>query len=152
MVENRIQIKRVNLKEELEICKSIRQNVFTDEQNVPVEIDIDEYDVLGNNIVHFLIYFNSEAIGTSRIIKVSSKKVMLQRVAIKKAFRGKGYASKLLKFIEEYVKNEKIDYIELHAQYYVKKFYEKLGYEEISRKYIEKETGIEHIDMNKKLK
>ena len=53
--------------------------------------------------------------------------------------------------MEEYAKNRGIDYLELHAQYYAREFYEKLGYLPISEKYIERETGIEHINMSKKL-
>lgn len=155
-IENAIRLKEVKVKEvstqdELEICKKIRKSVFTDEQGIDIKIDIDKYDKFNNNTVHFLIYLNGEAIGTSRYIKLSNEKAQLQRLAIKKEFRKKGYASKLIKFMEEYAKKNGIKYLELHAQYYAKEFYSKLGYLPISKKYIEKETGIEHINMSKKL-
>lgn len=146
-----IKVKEVSTQDELEICKKIRKSVFTDEQGIDTKIDIDKYDNFNNDTVHFLIYLNGEAIGTSRYIKLSNEKVQLQRLAIKKEFRNKGYASQLIKFMEEYAKKREIDYLELHAQYYAKEFYSKLGYLPISEKYIEKETGIEHINMSKKL-
>lgn len=146
-----VKVKEVSTQDELEICKKIRKSVFTDEQGIDIKIDIDKYDNFNNDTVHFLIYLNGEAIGTSRYIKLLNEKVQLQRLAIKKEFRNKGYASQLIKFMEEYAKKRGIDYLELHAQYYAKEFYSKLGYLPISEKYIEKETGIEHINMSKKL-
>lgn len=146
-----VKVKEVSTQDELEICKKIRKSVFTDEQGIDIKIDIDKYDNFNNDTVHFLIYLNGEAIGTSRYVKLSNEKVQLQRLAIKKEFRNKGYASQLIKFMEEYAKKREIDYLELHAQYYAKEFYSKLGYLPISEKYVEKETGIEHINMSKNL-
>lgn len=147
-----VEIKRVDSKEELEICKSVRKGVFTDEQNIPVEIEADQYDNLNSNVVHFLICSESEGIGTSRYVILSDGKAQLQRLAIKKSFRNQGYARKLINFIEEYAQQNGINYLELHAQYHAKGFYEKLGYLPISEKYIEEGIGIEHINMAKKLK
>lgn len=146
-----IKVKEVTTQDELEICKEIRKSVFTDEQGIDIKVDIDKYDNFNNDTVHFLIYLKGQAIGTSRYVKLSNEKAQLQRLAIKKDFRNKGYASQLIKFMEEYAKKKGLNYLELHAQYYAREFYAKLGYLFISEKYIEKETGIEHINMSKKL-
>ncbi len=151
LVDNEVKIKRVDSQEELEICKSVRRNVFTDEQKIPVEIEVDRYDNLNCNVVHFLICLGNEGIGTSRYIILSDGKAQLQRVAIKTKFRNQGYARKLINFIEEYAQKNGINHLELHAQYHAKEFYEKLGYLPISEMYIEEKTGIEHVDMSKKL-
>ncbi len=145
----KVVVKEVTTQEELELCKEIRKSVFTEEQGIPVKIDIDKYDDFNKDTMHFLVYLNNEAVGTGRYIKLSNERIQLQRLAIKKEFRGKGYARKLIIFIEEYAKKNNINCIELHAQYHARDFYSKLGYSCVSEKYIEKETGIEHINMEK---
>ena len=43
---------------------TIRQKVFVEEQKVPEELEIDEFE---NESIHFLAYVNGEAVGTARM-------------------------------------------------------------------------------------
>ena len=142
---NNLEIKKVNNKYNLEKVIEIRKNVFIKEQNVPLEIEIDGLDPEAE---HFIAYFNDKPIGCARI-RSKDHSIKLERIAIIKEYRGKGFGTELTKFLIDYSKQKNFKEIFLHSQTYVSNFYKKLGF--VSKRKHFFEAGIEHVEMFMKI-
>lgn len=130
----------------------LRTEVFVNEQNVPIELELDEKDN-SEHTIH-IGYFNVDELkGVARLIDMDKEVIHIGRVAIDKNHRGEGIGHKLILGCEDIAKkvlNRDFN-IELSAQVYVETFYKKLGYNRINNNiYID--AGIEHIDMKKTIK
>lgn len=130
----------------------LRTEVFVNEQNVPIELELDEKDN-SEHTIHIGYFNGDELIGVARLIDMDKEVIHIGRVAIDKNHRGKGIGHKLILCCEDIAKkvlNRDFN-IELSAQVYVETFYKKLGYNRINNNiYID--AGIEHIDMKKTIK
>ena len=127
----------------------LRTEVFVNEQNVPIELEIDEKDN-SENTIHIGYFNGDELIGVARLIDMDKEVIHIGRVAIDKYHRGEGIGHKLILGCEDIAKKvlNRDFSIELSAQVYVETFYKKLGYNRINNNiYID--AGIEHIDMRK---
>lgn len=130
----------------------LRTEVFVNEQNVPIELEIDEKDN-SENTIHIGYFNGDELIGVARLIDMDKEVIHIGRVAIDKYHRGEGIGHKLILGCEDIAKKvlNRDFSIELSAQVYVETFYKKLGYNRINNNiYID--AGIEHIDMKKTIK
>jgi len=130
----------------------LRTEVFVNEQNVPIELELDEKDN-SEYTIHVGYFKDDKLIGVARLIDMDKEVIHIGRVAIDKHHRGKGIGHKLILGCEDIAKkvlNRDFN-IELSAQVYVETFYKKLGYNRINNNiYID--AGIEHIDMKKTIK
>lgn len=124
-----------------EICFNLREIVFVKEQNVPIEIEIDEFDDIA---VHFLVINDSKPIGTGRIIGENNTG-SIGRVAVLKEARGIGAGAFLMKEMISYCKIQDYDKIVLGAQEHAIGFYEKLGFKICSDQYMD--ANIPHYKM-----
>lgn len=129
-----------------------RTEVFVNEQNVPIELELDEKDN-SEHTIHVGYFKDDKLIGVARLIDMDKEVIHIGRVAIDKNHRGEGIGHKLILGCEDIAKkvlNRDFN-IELSAQVYVETFYKKLGYNRINNNiYID--AGIEHIDMRKTIK
>lgn len=127
----------------------LRTEVFVNEQNVPIELELDEKDN-SEHTIHIGYFNGDELIGIARLIDIDKEVIHIGRVAIDKHHRGKGIGHKLILGCDDIAKkvlNRDFN-IELSAQVYIETFYKKLGYNRINNNiYID--AGIEHIDMRK---
>ncbi|MEY8514873.1 GNAT family N-acetyltransferase [Lactococcus taiwanensis] len=125
----------------------IRNQVFVKEQGVPYELEV------GNALeeasaVHFVLYDGSVAQGTVRLLPhLDEHSALIQRMAILKEGRNKGYGTLLLERLLEFSKASHIDKLELHAQVSAKAFYHKYLFTEVGA--IFEEAGIAHIQMER---
>lgn len=119
----------------------VRGLVFIVEQEIDWAI---EFDGLDPECVLFTAYENDLAVGAARLYKNK-----VGRVATLKEYRGKGIASQIMKKIEEYAKEKEIPLLKLHAQLYIKEWYEHLGY--VAEGDIFQEAEIDHIKMTKEI-
>ena len=130
----------------------LRTEVFVNEQNVPIELELDQKDN-SEHTIHIGYFNGDELIGVARLIDMDKEVIHIGRVAIDKNHRGEGIGHKLILGCEDIAKrvlNRDFN-IELSAQVYVETFYKKLGYNRINNNiYID--AGIEHIDMRKTIK
>ena len=130
----------------------LRTEVFVNEQNVPIELELDEKDN-SEHTIHIGYFNGDELIGVARLIDMDKEVIHIGRVAIDKNHRGEGIGHKLILGCEDIAKkvlNRDFN-IKLSAQVYVETFYKKLGYNRINNNiYID--AGIEHIDMKKTIK
>lgn len=120
----------------------VRGKVFVVEQEIDYEI---EFDGLDDQCVLFTAYLDDIPVGAARLYRNK-----VGRVATLREYRNRGVASAIMKFIERYALQNNMEELKLHAQLYVKDFYEHLGYVPIGE--IFQEADIDHIKMIKKLK
>ncbi|WP_459541661.1 GNAT family N-acetyltransferase [Parvimonas micra] len=142
---------RILKSEEMEKAFALREEVFVDEQKVPLEYEIDKKDSLEDTI-HVGVFEGDELLATARIMNINKDIVYFGRACVKKFCRGKGVGKFLFISMEETVKkfkkeNEKKT-IRFSAQYHAMTFYEMLGYTKDNDD-IFVEVGIEHISMSK---
>lgn len=140
-----IKIKKVENEKDLQKALSVRREVFIEEQEVPENIEIDEYDdITRTDISHVIALKGERALGTLRILKYD-KEYKVGRVAILKEVRGQHIGEKLMRYAEKQARNNGIDRIVIGAQLGAEKFYKKLGYRAYGEIFLD--AGIEHIHM-----
>jgi predicted GNAT family N-acyltransferase len=120
----------------------IRITVFVQEQGVPKEMELDEFDV---NADHALVHIGPLCVGTARLVRLADKKVQIGRIAVLDGQRGNGIGSKLLKALLDLGRSQGIEEFELHAQVAAINFYAKLGFSPLGEIY--DEAGIPHRNM-----
>ncbi|MGB3161425.1 GNAT family N-acetyltransferase [Carnobacterium sp.] len=125
---------------------SIRNKVFVDEQNVPSEMEVDEYEALTTYVIGYL---DSIPVVTARLLPMDQQTYKVQRVAVLKNYRGKQIGKKTMIEIERFaIENNRTSLI-LGAQDHAIEFYSSLGYLINSEGYLD--AGIPHHDMIKQL-
>ena len=134
-----LKIKLVRTPQEQKNVLDIRRSVFIDEQQIPVEIEIDAFE---ESAIYVIAYFDEEAVGTARWREIGNT-VKLERFAVLKNYRNKGIGRKLTMFIIDKIPQGKI--IFLNSQESAIGFYSKLGF--ISKGPLFKEANILHQKM-----
>lgn len=137
---------------QLEEAFNIRKKVFVEEQNVPLELEIDEFDNLSSTI-HIGAFDETKVIATLRVLDINDPIVHIGRVAVDKQYRGRNIGYVLMESSENIIKKYKNGAsftIELSAQLYAEDFYSKLGYKRKNDN-IYLDANIEHIDMYKNI-
>ncbi|MFJ3216054.1 GNAT family N-acetyltransferase [Kitasatospora sp. NPDC086801] len=141
---------------DLALVRDVRREVFIVEQNVPEELEYDEYDATS---VHLLaVAADGTALGTGRLIfgeqalKLTGGvegRVLLGRLAVVSAARGTGLGAELVRAIEAAGLERGAVEVELHAQVRALGFYERLGYAAEGPVY--EDAGIPHRTMTRVL-
>ena len=134
-----LKIKLVRTPREQKNVINIRRSVFIDEQQIPVEIEMDAFE---ESAIYVIAYFDEEAVGTARWREIGNT-VKLERFAVLKNYRNKGIGRKLTMFIIDRIPQGKI--IFLNSQESAIGFYSKLGF--ISKGPLFKEANILHQKM-----
>jgi predicted GNAT family N-acyltransferase len=122
---------------------AVRSIVFVEEQGVSYEEEIDGYDY---SSIHFLATIGNEPIGAARL-QLYRGYVKIGRLAVRKAYRGKGIGKGLFSFVLDYIAKMEYQKITLHAQAYLVKFYENFGFVKHGEMFLE--ASIEHYYMEK---
>jgi predicted GNAT family N-acyltransferase len=126
---------------------SIRHQVFMQEQGVPKEIEIDQYEAA---CIHFVLYTDdNQAVATCRLLPLDDQIVKIQRMAVQKAYRGRDFGKKIVENAELFAKEQGYQTITLGAQITALGFYEKMGYVKHGEKFLD--AAIEHYHMDKAL-
>lgn len=125
---------------------AVRMAVFVEEQGVSKDEEMDGKDP---NAVQFLARDEDDPIGTARLRFPTRSVGKVERVAVRKPYRGEGVGAALMEAIEEAADEEGATELMLHAQTRVEAFYERLGYETVSDEF--EEAGIPHVEMRKQL-
>lgn len=139
----------VQSQNDLDKCLAVRRAVFVREKGVPEEIEIDEFDILRPDCLHFLISYEEKTVGTLRCRILSPDRVKLQRFCIQKEFRGKGIGKTAMEQIADFCRKQGCRVMELDAKYEAKAFYEKCGYRAVSGVFTE--ANVPHVRMEKAL-
>lgn len=142
--------RRVLTEEDLQKAFSVRKKVFVEEQKVPLDLEMDEYDVSAGACRHFIAELDGEMVGAARWREYEPGTAKLQRIAVLEPYRGSGVGKLLVETMEKdaaasgYVKSI------LDAQCTAEGFYHKLGYvTESAEPFLD--AGIPHVRMSKRL-
>lgn len=126
-----------------EAASRIRFTVFVDEQKVPVEIELDEWDA---RCLHALaLDATGAAVGTGRLLPDGH----IGRMAVLSDARGTGAGMALLQALMRAARERGHVEAVLSAQTHAVAFYRKAGFVEEGAVY--EEAGIPHVDMRRRL-
>ncbi len=143
-------IQKVITEKDLQAVLKLREEVFCDEQGVPLKEEIDVFDDLGHKkSMHIIVTDKGQVVGTLRVVNRTDY-AKIGRVAVKQGFRGKGIGTKMMDFaIEECLRenlfNVRNKYFYLESQVDAIPFYEKLGFKAYGEEF--DDCGIAHRKM-----
>ncbi len=120
----------------------IRFTVFVDEQKVPVELELDEFDPLS---CHALALAGDEAIGTGRLLPDGH----IGRMAVLAGWRGRGVGALLLQALIDEAQRRGMARVVLNAQTHALGFYARFGFVPEGEEY--EEAGLPHRTMGRSL-
>ncbi len=125
--------------------RRIRQQVFIDEQRVPVELEWDGQDT---QALHFLAEKDSLALGCARLLRHNGQGAQIGRMAVLPAYRGQGIGAALMQSVLNQATTLGITQLFLHAQVPVIGFYQRFGF--VAEGEIFLDAGIRHRTMRRK--
>ncbi|MFH1141408.1 MAG: GNAT family N-acetyltransferase [Chloroflexota bacterium] len=140
-------VKRAESAQELGDARTLRLQVFVQEQGVPRELELDDLDALAH---HAIALEDSVVVGTGRLILDTPGHGIIGRMAVAQPLRRQAVGGRILSFLEEQARAQRVWRITLHAQSYVNEFYARHGYKEEGKPFME--AGILHVRMFKELK
>lgn len=129
----------VNWQDEAVALRDIRTAVFIYEQQVPEDLEWDEFDPVSLHVL--ALNSNDQPIGTARLLPDGH----IGRMAVLREWRGKGIGSAMLQRILEESSHRGMQKAMLNAQIAAIKFYEKFGFQVSGEEFME--AGIPHIKM-----
>lgn len=139
-----IEVIRIASPDDMLKSRAIRLKVFVEEQRVPEEEELDEFE---NESKHYLVLYDGKPAGTGRW-RFTGEGIKLERFAVYREFRNKGVGSALMQFILDEIRDlpdagGKIIY--LHAQLAAMPLYSKFGFSRTGGMF--EEAGIQHFKM-----
>lgn len=120
----------------------VRREVFIQEQNVPEELEWDEFD---RTAQHILVLNDTQPVATARIKKDGH----IGRMAVLKQYRQQGIGSEILLRLLDDARKLELKKVFLYAQVSAIHFYEKQGFVCEGNEFMD--AGIPHKMMIKKL-
>ncbi|WP_025770066.1 GNAT family N-acetyltransferase [Thioalkalivibrio sp. HK1] len=124
--------------EAAEAIKAVRHTVFTLEQGVSVDEDIDGLD---DRCVQILACAGSTAVGTARMLPDAH----IGRIAVLAPWRGRGIGARMVRLLLRVARDKGHSSCYLHAQTHAIGFYEGLGFEAVGDEFLD--AGIAHRGM-----
>ena len=124
----------------------IREIVFVQGQNCPYDIEVVPEEE--KEAKHFLICYKEKPVGTIRYRQTGEREFKLERFAVLKEERGKGYGKAAFQFLVNKLGEEYTPcLIYFNAQYQLLDYYRSLGFKEEGETFYE--ANIKHIRMIK---
>lgn len=137
-------VERADTATRYEDALSVRDAVFVDEQGVPEELEVDEYE---DDALHFVAYdADGDPVGAARLREYEDRVGKVERVAVLESRRGEGWGDDLMDALED-AAADRYDELYLHAQLPAAGFYDRRGYEREGDEFAE--AGIPHVAMRK---
>lgn len=125
------------------LAAPLRFAVFVDEQKVPAEIEIDEWDARSVHAV--ALDDEGRVLGTGRLLPDGH----IGRMAVARSARGSGVGSALLAALMDEARRRGHREAVLSAQTHAVAFYRRHGYSVDGAEYMD--AGIPHVDMRCRL-
>lgn len=107
-----------------EACLVIRKIVFVEEQNVPLDLEMDEYDAFAT---HFLLRDGETPVATARLLEKQGL-AKIGRVAVLRQARGRGLGLVLMQAVLDEARRQGFTEAILDSQTYAIPFYARLGF------------------------
>lgn len=137
--------------EDLRDALGVRMRVFVEEQGLPVEEEVDAYDLdatTRSDVVYVLGRLDGVPIATARLLLDTHDEGLphIGRVAVLAEHRGHGYGVGVMRALHKEARTRGYEGVTLAAQLQAMPFYERLGY--IAWGPVFLDAGIEHRDMD----
>ncbi|MFK9095462.1 GNAT family N-acetyltransferase [Bacillus salipaludis] len=136
-------VKIVENQKELDDAFTVRKIVFVEEQNVPLEEEIDQFEA---EATHFVMYQEGAPVGAGRF-RVVDGYGKVERICVMKEARKTGAGKAIMSAIEGFADLQGLHKLKLNAQTQAIPFYAGLGYEVVSEEFLD--AGIPHKTMIK---
>ena len=120
---------------------AVRLIVFVGEQNCPYQHEIDEHEF---SALHIVGEIDGEPVASGRI-RFLAEYAKLERIAIRKEYRGKGLGHELVEFMMAVARGKGFQKYKMHAQAHLVDFYAQHGFEKKGELF--REAGIDHYLM-----
>ncbi|MCC5885961.1 MAG: GNAT family N-acetyltransferase [Gammaproteobacteria bacterium] len=134
-----VNVRRADWEQDRDLLRSIREQVFIEEQKVPKDLEWDDADA---DAIHFLAEdHRGTAVGTARLLPSGQ----IGRMAVVAERRGFGVGRALLDAAIEAARDEGRYSVFLHAQTHAQPFYAKAGFHAVGEQF--EEAGIPHVQM-----
>lgn len=143
-----LEVTKISNDHDLDVAFDIRIVVFVDQQKVPMEEEIDQFE---NDSIHFLAKFDGIPCGAARW-RFTETGVKLERFAVLKEYRGKGVGARLVKSVlnDIHLHSEYTNQLMyLNAQIEAVPLYQKFGFKPVGEMFLE--CDIDHMRMELKL-
>ena len=124
-------------------ARRVREQVFINEQKVPVALEWDANDAVSRHVVAYDT--TGVAVGTGRLLPDGH----IGRMAVLPEWRGKGVGRALLERLLESAQIAGQQHLVLHAQTQAEEFYRRLGFAQTGAPFME--AGIPHVLMQRSL-
>ena len=124
-------------------CRAVRETVFLQEQNVPVEDEWDSDDAVSRHAIARDSAGNP--IGTGRL----TPQRVISRMAVIKDWRGRQVGAAILDLLLQQARALNYPAVEMHAQSHAVPFYEKFGFARYGEEFLE--CGMKHFNMRLEL-
>ena len=146
-MHTRFSIQLMSWSDALPLARAVREKVFIDEQDVPRELEWDEWDARSDHAI--ALDSRSNAIGTARLLRIGCTGGRIGRMAVLRPWRGKGVGAALLEALLRMARDRGMPEVTLHAQTHAAGFYRKFGFDTQGSEFLE--AGIPHIEMSLRL-
>ena len=143
MNKESLKVKQVKWQDEESHLRHIRTTVFIEEQQVPEDMEWEEYD---KTCVHVLATINNRPIATGRLLETGQ----IGRMAVLKSHRKQGVGSKMLEKMLSIAESMNMKAVFLNSQVDAIRFYNHFGFMEEGSVF--DDAGIPHKKMIKLLK
>ena len=138
-------IKQTSNEQELQDAFYVRKQVFVEEQQVPLEEEIDQYE---DKAVHVVLYDAQQPVGAGRF-RIVDGYGKVERICVMPSHRKSGAGKIIMMEMEHIARQHSMNKLKLNAQTHAEGFYQKLGYETVSGEFLD--AGIPHVTMVKTL-
>jgi YbgC/YbaW family acyl-CoA thioester hydrolase len=128
-------------------AKSIRTEVFIEEQKIPADMEWDEADMQCEHAVAFNRF--GLPLATGRLVRHAPGVARIGRMASIQSVRGSGVGRCVLDALMKSAKSRGDERVMLHAQVSAKAFYDRAGFSVAGEVF--DEAGIAHIEMTRVL-
>ena len=132
-------VRPVNWQASREALRTVRQTVFVKEQKVPEELEWDDADERCYHVLATAV--DGKPIGTGRL----QLDCHIGRMAVVKAWRGRGVGSAILTLLIDFARKEGCEAVHLNAQTHALGFYARFGFTPVGGLF--DEAGIPHQAM-----
>lgn len=140
-----LSIRVVTHESEWKSAKSVRREVFVEEQSCPPE---EEWDAHDTNSRHLIGVVDGKTVATARWREVQHDghvMAKLERFAVRKPFRGRGYGREMVQAAIADAQDAGHRRFILHAQAHLEDFYASFGFTSTGHRF--DEVGIPHVEM-----
>jgi len=104
-----------------------------------------EIDAFEDESIHFLGEVAGQPVATGRLRFLDGGRAKVERIAVRPAWRGRGYARQMVRQVLEHAAGQGAQSLVMHAQVHLEKFYTEFGFGRQGD--IFEECGIDHITM-----